>query len=683
MKKEMIETTSTKLQYTVLPESVYYTRDERNPSVVVLTIGGSNTTDTDILVEVFEIQLPVNSDVKNADAITADPSSIIPVSLQPLSWDFQQVDDGLYRASPLNEGTVVKAGQSITFQLQGVTINEAAGTCILVITERSEDINSVNKTIVKTKSKLEITTFTATPDHLSSGEPSVLAWTTNAAARVTLSPGNWPNIKVNDSVTVNPGTTHVYTLTAYGEGPNVSQQRTVFINPPEIVHFAPSSSKLNAGDDVVLSWEVNNADEISISPGDHKNLQPKGSLSVKVITETNFILTAINKGNDIRNKTAAVSINPVLIKSFRANPSYGARLGEPVVLSWEVESAVSALVQYGTVNGITQGSLNTGTQSIIPNTGVAYTLIAQNSLGTAMSSLQLLPMPLGWHQFTASAPFKFPEPPLVLNFKNNIWAMASSLMNAVYYSFDGDSWVTATNTIPWQPRSYSAGTVFKGRMWLMGGKTPTGSTLNDVWSSIDGITWVQAKAAPWMARSSFGCFVLPGTAKMYIIGGLDASGNALADVWGTEDGENWTQVTAQAFQNGRSAFGTVTYNGRAWVLAGKVGGNVVNEVWSSADGASWDMQGNIRWAARCYPVVGALSNGIYLSGGLDESNNGIFDMNKMGSDGKWSVQSGFKMPNVRNTGGVEYQQSLWFIGGAQTGGTLANQNVWAYSPSLK
>lgn len=684
----------TKLKYTVLPGSVYYTRDSANPSKITLNIGASNTTEEDITIIGFQIQIPVSNDVKSPDALTADPSSINATSLQPLVWDFQQVGDGLYRASPVDSDTVIPAKTSITFQLQTVTINEAGGTAVLKITENSgatesnsNAIVSIDKPILKTKSSLEITDFKAVPDRVTSGAASVLSWTTEGAARVTLSPGDYPDIKPNDSVTVHPGLTNMYTLTAYGEGPSVSQQRIVFVNSPEIVDFKASSSKVNAGDKVILTWEVNYADKISIAPGDHKDLPAKGSLEVPVKVDTAFILTAANKGNEYANRAESVNINPVNISSFTASPSYGARVGDPIQLSWDMASAVSATLQFGTLTKVDQ--LSKGNLTIIPNTGVAYSLMADNSLGSAMKSIELLPMPLGWYRFTGNAPFKFPEPLMVLKYRNKIWAMASNLMNSVYYSFDGVNWIPATNNIPWQTRSYAAGVVFKDKMWLMGGQVPGGSCLNDVWSSTDGASWTkETGAAQWSARRSFGCFMVPGVDKIFIVGGLDSSGNCLNDVWSSADGKQWIQENSQAFQTGRAAFGTAVYNNTIYTIAGLINGDEqkgtpTNDVWYSSNGTQWNKVTKAQsWTERSYPAVAALTTGLFMCGGINSSKNGITDLYKMNADKNWLGQPGPPWQDVKVTSGLEYQDSLWCVGGGLQSVNRVNPAAWAYSPSL-
>lgn len=673
----------TKLLYTVLPTSVYYTRDAANPSYAVITIGASNNTEEPIIIGGIQIKLPVSNDVKNKDALTYDTSSIIPVSQEPLVWDFVRADDGLYRATPVVQDTPIPPGESITFLLQNVLINEAPGTAVLRLTEASDGFPIKDVQIVKTASKLDISDFKAVPDRVTSGAAAKLSWTTVAAARVSLSPGEWPDIKVDDSVAVKPLRTTVYTLTAYGEGPNVSKQTTVFINSPEIASFTASANMVDAGTKISLSWKVNYADSISIEPGNYRNLQAEGKIdNIEIITGTTFIITASNKGNEHSNATVSVGINPVVINSFTATPGYGARMGEPVRFSWDVRSAVSAVVQYGTTNSIDKDKLKTGPIDIIPNTGTAYSLIASNSLGMAMKSLVLFPMQLGWQQFSASAPFYFPDLPLVLNFKTEMWVMASNIMSTVYHSFNGSNWIPINRDVPWETRSNCAGIVFNNKMWVMGGASGS-KFLNDVWSTPDGLNWTQETAsAPWQARKSFGCFSMPGSNKIFIVGGINSAGTALADVWSSPDGKTWTQETSQAFQNGRYAFGMAVYNNAAWILAGIVNGNPVNEVWRSTDGKTWSIQPQPMWTPRSFPVVGALSNGIYLGGGLNSANEGIYDMQRLNAAGKWAAQRGYKWPNVRNTAGVEYQQALWFIGGAQTGGTLSNQNVWAYTPDL-
>jgi hypothetical protein len=678
---------TTLLQYTVLPADVYYTRDSGNPSYAVITIGASNTTENNIIIAGIQVKLPVSNHVKDENALTRDPSSITPVSMQPLDWDFSRFDDGIFRAAPILADTPVAPGESITFQLQNVLVNEAPGTAVIIITENDGNGNFTesHRQVVKIASKLDISSFYAVPDHITSGASCTLTWTNVATARVSLTPGDWPDIIPNASVPVNPLRTTVYTLTAYGEGPNVSKQVTVFINSPEIVSFTASAYKVNAGDKISLSWEVKYADAVSISPGKHVDLPLKGTLDdIEILTATTFIITANNKGNEHDNLTVEVGINPVVINSFTATPGYGARLGEPVTFSWDVLSAVSAEVQYGTVNSVDKDHLNKGNLDIIPNSGAAYSLIAANSLGTAMKSLVLFPMPLGWKQFTSSAPFNFPEPPLVLNFKTEMWVMASNYMNKVYRSFDGSNWIPVGGAVPWQTRSYCTGIVFNNKMWLMGGLGTNGSCLNDVWSSSDGITWTQeTPQAQWPARQCFGCFKLPNVNKIFIVGGINQAGIALTDVWSSPDGKTWTQETAQAFQNGRYAFGTVTYNNAAWILAGFIsGGATVNEVWKSTDGITWTIQPKPNWAPRSFPVTGALSNGIYLGGGLTPSYEGIHDMNRMNAAGKWSSQGGFAWKDILNTAGVEYQDALWYIGGSQPGGVNANKSVWAYTPDL-
>ena len=71
--------------------------------------------------------------------------------------------------------------------------------------------------------------------------------------------------------------------------------------------------------------------------------------------------------------------------------------------------------------------------------------------------------------------------------------------------------------------------VFDGRMWIFGGLDPE-KTTNQVWSSNDGVTWQEAKRAPWFPRGAKYSTVFNG--KLWIYGGKTGTTYEQADdVW--------------------------------------------------------------------------------------------------------------------------------------------------------
>jgi hypothetical protein len=93
----------------------------------------------------------------------------------------------------------------------------------------------------------QITSFTATPSTIISGNTSTLAWTTVNATLVLLN--NNP-VGANSNTVVAPTTTTTYTLTATGSAPNVSQQVTVTVTQPGAPFHAP---QWNTGHSIALS----------------------------------------------------------------------------------------------------------------------------------------------------------------------------------------------------------------------------------------------------------------------------------------------------------------------------------------------------------------------------------------------------------------------------------------------
>jgi hypothetical protein len=161
--------------------------------------------------------------------------------------------------------------------------------------------------------------------------------------------------------------------------------------------------------------------------------------------------------------------------------------------------------------------------------------------------------------------------------------------NEIWSSEDGNNWVQAANA-DWLPRHYSAVTEFNGELWIMGGRSITGtdsgeqfcigydsSQLNDVWHSADGVHWTQAtEAAAWDVRSEFA--VANFNDQLWL---FDGDGQ-LGDIWKSANGADWTLDTDSAVWGGRSWHGVLSFNNRLWIMGGKnTDGHPVNDIWAS------------------------------------------------------------------------------------------------------
>jgi hypothetical protein len=93
-------------------------------------------------------------------------------------------------------------------------------------------------------------------------------------------------------------------------------------------------------------------------------------------------------------------------------------------------------------------------------------------------------------------------------------------------------------------------------------------SMNDVWSSKDGISWTKLKDDDdkgFSART--GHVMLSFAGKLWIIGGRSGD-KYLPDVWSSADGIDWKIVTINAGFTPRADFAAITYKDRMWVLGG-------------------------------------------------------------------------------------------------------------------
>jgi hypothetical protein len=179
--------------------------------------------------------------------------------------------------------------------------------------------------------------------------------------------------------------------------------------------------------------------------------------------------------------------------------------------------------------------------------------------------------------------------PLRFVFNDRMWITSSR--GALFSTADGRDWSLATDQAPWTGRLTAGTAVFRGRMWVIGGRQK--SLRNDVWSSADGVNWqLELAEAPWSRRQLWDNLVVFDD-KLWVIGGGIQSYNpfrSYRDVWCSGDGRHWEQVLEEAPWPARNWGSTAVYRNRMWVLAGfqpEPSWRNLNDVWYSADGAEW------------------------------------------------------------------------------------------------
>lgn len=189
----------------------------------------------------------------------------------------------------------------------------------------------------------------------------------------------------------------------------------------------------------------------------------------------------------------------------------------------------------------------------------------------------------------------------VVSFNNKLYLIGgridSTYLNDVWQSDDGTQWTQITSSAAFSPRMKPSVLVKDSKLWLIGGEVDlTSSTpyLNDVWSSVDGITWVKQSeqaASSGLTGASANTF----KGFLAISGGIEFGGRFRDQLWLSSNGILWWDQGVSCCAWGyRADHQTVVYNNQLWLIGGRTIDNFVssykNDVWVSDDAINWSLK---------------------------------------------------------------------------------------------
>ncbi|SEC36887.1 Galactose oxidase, central domain [Maribacter dokdonensis] len=213
-------------------------------------------------------------------------------------------------------------------------------------------------------------------------------------------------------------------------------------------------------------------------------------------------------------------------------------------------------------------------------------------------------------------------------FKDKLWVIGGGFSD-VWSTSDGETWTRNETSPGFDSREGHSTVVYNDKLWVIGG-TSVSDQKNDVWSSEDGLVWEQvAESTQFSPRADHTTVVFED--KMYVIGGMfieDFSSNFLNDIYSSTDGINWVEVDPATVFGVRAEHTSVVYDNKIWVIGGWQA--VVNETtfeqdvttfadaWYSENGIDWvQIAINETFAARLGHATTLFENKIIVSGGLD------------------------------------------------------------------
>ncbi len=147
------------------------------------------------------------------------------------------------------------------------------------------------------------------------------------------------------------------------------------------IFFTASPDVIQKGQSVTLSWQVNNATEVSIDG--IGTVQASGSRKVKPEESTSYTLTAEGEGG---TQTSTVEIEveagPLPIILFSINPT-SIQTGQSATLSWQVTNATEVNIE-----GVGKVQVK-GTRQVNPTEHTVYTLTAVGDGGTQTETVEV------------------------------------------------------------------------------------------------------------------------------------------------------------------------------------------------------------------------------------------------------------------------------------------------------
>ena len=313
-------------------------------------------------------------------AFAAGPASILTGEQARLAWTVQGAD-----ALSLDQGLGAVTGD-------GLVVGPLATTVYSLTAANSQGTSSATATV--TVRPPEIRAFAGVPGFIHPGEQIALTWTAAGATRLSIDQGVG-DVTGSDHVTVAPGFTTTYTLTASAaSGTSTAQASVIFttVPAPVIAGFSAMPAAVLTGGSSLLAWSVDGASTVSLDQG-LGGVTGVSQLKVSPRASTAYQLTAAGPGG-VTTASASVEVAvvaPPVIAAFSAAPSTLA-VGQATSLSCEVGGATSLRIDQGV--GVVSCQTLAGLQ-FKPAGSTVYTLTATGPGGTATAKVPVSVLPAG------------------------------------------------------------------------------------------------------------------------------------------------------------------------------------------------------------------------------------------------------------------------------------------------
>ena len=299
---------------------------------------------------------------------------------------------------------------------------------------------------------------------------------------------------------------------------------------------------------------------------------------------------------------------------------------------------------------------------------------------------------LDWKELDIESPFSDRDSHASVVFDNKMWIMGGLNANGfqradgstpywkvphysdIWNSSDGINWNLVIEDAPWGKKRSLFAIEFNGKLWMIGGWSPTHGYTNDMWSSLDGIEWtkvVTENPPPIIEGHQMEVF----KGKLWMAGGVHYDKQKESnEVWSSVDGVNWVQVTADAGWAPRWDHSFTSFQGKLWITGGmKLGTSNFGDVWNSSDGKNWNLVTDTPpWQSRQGHAGVVYRDLLWLVGRFDNVNaGGVNDIwftadgitwEKTHTDPSWQGREDHAV--------MLFLDKIWIVGG------MGSDKVW-------
>ncbi len=287
-----------------------------------------------------------------------------------------------------------------------------------------------------------------------------------------------------------------------------------------------------------------------------------------------------------------------------------------------------------------------------------------------------------WTRTPDEAPFQGRAAMSVTVFRGRIWVIGGwsgvRVHNDIWSSPDGVTWEKEAEGTPLPPRAAHAAIVFRDRLWVTGGlyfdRNNDIRDRNDIWVSRDGHSWSPVRArADFPARGGHTLTIFQD--RLWLIGGIACTG----DIWVSDDGIHWTEVTRNAPFGSRGGHSAPVYDGNLWVIGGMYVDDEnryhnLQDIWRSRDGKTWELVAEDRESLAGGNRALVYRDRLWTVGGLQRNGNVLYSSNGR----EWEVLDASSTFGERVAhGALVFHDRMWVLGGFDGAGNRSD--VW-YSP---